>query len=364
MDNSSDSEFFQEVELLRQQLQSAALPERLLKRAEAMLDRLKLMAKFGFYSQEFEQISRYVDWITALPWQIRTEDILDLDYASQKLNETHYGLQEIKDRILEYIAVMKLKSDKLKAAQGEITPEDRQDFMRAPILFFVGLVGTGKTTIAKSIAAAMGRKFARIPFGGMSDPLTLRGQSRVRPDAEVGQVLKAIRRVGVKNPVILLDEIDRVSEHTRGDIMGVLVELLDPGQNHAFVDHFVDFPFDLSEVLFIATANNTHSIATAVLDRMEVIRMPSYTDDEKIHIGRDYVLPKVRRQAGLDDDQLTIADDVWPLIVRPLGFDAGIRTLERNINAIARKVARQVVEGKITGLHITTDNVKPYLPTW
>jgi ATP-dependent Lon protease len=352
---------FAEIVSLEKKVGKARIPEELKERAMDMLQRLTRMAKYGFYSQEYEQASRYIDWIINLPWNKRSEDVLDLKHAKQVLDSHHYGLDEIKDRILEYVAVMKLKTQQMVGVSEE---ERGRELMRAPILFFVGLVGTGKTTISSSIAEAMGRKFERIPFGGMGDALTLRGQSRVRPDAEVGQIVKAIRRAGVKNPVILLDEIDRVAEHARSDIMGVLVELLDPGQNFAFTDHFIDYPFDLSQVLFIATANNTSKISTAVLDRLEVIQMPSYTDDEKIHIGRDYVLPKTLKQSGLTVDELKIDDEVWPKIVRPLGYDAGIRTLERTINGVCRKVARQVVEGKITKLVVNEDNVKEYLPTW
>ncbi len=359
----NEPEVIEELNNLQSQVDNTQLPPLLADRVNSMLRRLRRMASSGFYSQEYESVSKYIEWITNIPWYKRSQDILDLNHAKQVLDATHYGLDEIKDRVLESIAVMQLKSEQLKSqdlSEEEITAE----LMRAPILFFVGLVGTGKTTIAKSIAEALGRPFVRIPFGGMGEAAILRGQARVQPDAEVGQVLKTMRRVGVKNPVILLDEIDRVSEHARGDIMGVLVELLDPGQNHAFSDHFIDHPFDLSQALFIATANNTTNIATAVLDRMELIRMPSYSDDEKIHIGREYVLPKVVKDAGLTQDQFTISDDAWPLIVRPLGFDSGIRTLERTVNGIARKVARQVVEGQITNLHISAENVKPYLPTW
>jgi ATP-dependent Lon protease len=236
--------------------------------------------------------------------------------------------------------------------------------MRAPILCFVGLVGTGKTTIAISIAEAMGRKFYRIPFGGMGDALYLRGQSRAYPDAEPGQVIKALKRVGTKNPVILLDEIDRVAEDARTTIMGVLVELLDPEQNMAFTDHYLDFPFDLSEVLFIATCNNTTNISTAVLDRLEPMQMPSYTDEEKTIIARNYVLPKMLDEAGLIGVEVQIDGSVWPKIIRPLGYDAGIRTLERTINGICRKIARMVVEGKGNKYHLTEENIKEFLPTW
>jgi ATP-dependent Lon protease len=224
------------------------------------------------------------------------------------------------------------------------------------------LVGTGKTTIAYSIAEALGRPIARIPFGGMGDPLDLRGQSRMHPEAEPGKVMKALRDTQSKNPVILLDEIDRVTDQGRSSIMGVLVELLDPRQNYAFVDHYIDFPFDLSETLFITTANNTTSIATAVMDRLEPISMPSYTDQEKIVIGQKYILPAAMKTSGLPGESLTIDDDVWANIVRPLGYDAGIRTLERNIDGVVRKVARILVEGKAQSVHITSQNVKEFLP--
>jgi ATP-dependent Lon protease len=226
----------------------------------------------------------------------------------------------------------------------------------------VGLVGTGKTTIAYSIAEALGRPIARIPFGGMGDPLDLRGQSRLHAEAEPGKVIKALRDVQSKNPVILLDEIDRVTEEGRSSIMGVLVELLDPKQNYAFTDHYIDFPFDLSQTLFIATANNTTNIATAVMDRLEPIGMPSYSDLEKITIGQKYVLPAALKASGLPVNALQIDDDVWANIVRPLGYDAGIRTLERNIDGIVRKVAMLIVENKEKAVHVTSANIKTFLP--
>lgn len=343
----------QELENLEEKIKEAPLPSELFEKALGMIQRAALAFKMGGYFTGLEQVGKYIDWITSLPWEKRSDDILDLDHAQKILDKNHYGLAQIKERISEYLAVLKLKGQK----GGE-------EAMRAPILCFVGLVGTGKTTIAYSIAQAMGRKFGRIPFGGMGSALDLRGQSRVHPDAEVGQVMKALRRCGTKNPVLLLDEIDRVTEGARSDIMGVLIELLDPEQNFAFVDHFIDYPFDLSEVLFIATANNTTNISTAVLDRLEPIQMPSYTDEEKIIIGRDYILPKIVKQAGLTKENLKIDSGVWAKIVRPLGFDAGLRTLERTINGICRKVARLIVEGKGQSFHLTSENIKEFLPTW
>jgi len=274
MDNTAQNFDSKELTKLREKLNSTTLPAELAEKASTMIDRASLVIKYGGQIGTFDQVANYIDWITNLPWDKRSDDNLDINHAKEILEKHHYGLHEIKDRILEYLSVMKLN---IEQAKKENTSS--HNFMRAPILFFVGLVGTGKTTIAKSIAEAMGRQFVRIPFGGMGSALDLRGQSRVHPDAEVGQVIKALRRAQTHNPVILLDELDRVSEGARADIMGVLVELLDPEQNAAFIDHYIDYPFNLSEVLFIATANNTGNISTAVMDRLEPIQMPSYSDD-------------------------------------------------------------------------------------
>jgi len=355
-----DSALLSEIALLEQKIQTANLPEELAEKAKGMIVRLDRIAKLGGnYATEYDNASRYIDWITALPWNSRSQDSLDLDQAEKILHQNHYGLQAVKDKIIEYLAVIKLQ-----VAQKKVDTEaGDHKFNRAPILALVGLVGTGKTTLAYSIAQAMGRKFERIPFGGIGDALYLRGQSRAYSDAEPGAVIKALRRAGTKNPVILLDEIDRVAEEARTTIMGVLVELLDPEQNAHFTDHFIDFPFDLSEVLFIATSNNTSHISTAVLDRLEPILMPSYTDEEKITIGRDFVLPKVVKESGLPPDSLQIDPEVWQKIVRPLGFDSGIRTLERTISGMVRKAAKKIVTGRDTAIVIDEKNVREFLPT-
>jgi len=344
-----------EVLELRKKVEKTLLPLELKERVREMIVRLSRMASFDSYFSQYIQTVGYINWVLSLPWDKRSEDNLDLKKAKELLDRNHYGLEDVKERILEYLSVLKIQKKKFKT---------EFKVARAPILCFVGLVGTGKTTLAYSIAEALGRKFVRIPFGGMGDPLDLRGQSRLRPDAEPGLVIKSLRRVGTKNPVILLDELDRVAEEGRASIMGVLVELLDPEQNFAFRDHFLDFPFDLSEVLFIATCNNTTHVSVAVMDRLEPIQMPSYTDEEKIAIGKDYVLPKIIEEMGLENEQIKIDSAVWPKIVRPLGYDAGIRTLERTINGICRKIARMIVEGNKTQFHITTENVEKFLPTW
>ena len=342
----------QEIAVLIDRVTKASLPDKL---REVVLVRLNQLAKLTnspSFLPEFDSMEKYIDWITILPWAKRTQDTLDLVNAQKIMETHHYGLTDIKTRVLEYMSVMKLKQEK-----GE-----SKDIYRAPILCFVGLVGTGKTTIAYSIAEALGRPIARIPFGGMGDPLDLRGQNRMHPEAEPGKIIKALRDVQSKNPVILLDEIDRVTDQGRSSIMGVLVELLDPKQNYAYVDHYIDFPFDLSEALFIATANNTTNIATAVMDRLEPISMPSYTDQEKVVIGQKYILPNAMKASGLPQGSLIIDDDVWANIVRPLGYDAGIRTLERNIDGVVRKVARMIVEAKAQSVHVTSLNIKEFLP--
>lgn len=342
----------QDIKELIDKVTNADVPAALKDRILGRLNQLTKLVNSPSFLTEFDSMVRYIDWITILPWNKRTNDVLDLEIAKNILEKHHYGLDDIKTRILEYMSVMKLKVERGESA----------DIYRAPILCFVGLVGTGKTTIAFSIAEALGRPIARIPFGGMGDPLDLRGQNRMHPEAEPGKVIKALRDCQSRNPVILLDEIDRVTEQGRSSIMGVLVELLDPKQNYAFVDHYLDFPFNLSEALFIATANNTTNIATAVMDRLEPIQMPSYSDHEKVIIGQRYILPSTLKASGLPPDALKIDDDVWASIVRPLGYDAGIRTLERNIDGVVRKVARMIVEGSAKEVHLTSENIKTFIP--
>ncbi len=341
-----------DLAFLYQKLQHSTLPPELSDKAKSMVDRLQRMFYQGFYSEEFEKTSHYIDWITSLPWDKRVDRPIDLALIKSTLDKNHYGMDYVKERILEYMSVLKLRLNKGLGVA------------RAPIIFLVGLVGTGKTSFAYALSEALGRPIARIPFGGMGSARDLRGQSRLHLESEPGLIIKALRQVQVKNPIILLDEIDRVTEEARADIMGVLVELLDPNQNNRFVDHFIDFPVDLSEVLFIATGNNTANVATAVLDRLEPIQMPSYTDQEKIHIAENYLLPRAIADAGLDAGSISIDPALWPQIVRPFGYDAGIRTLNRTIQGITNKVARLVVEGQARTVHLTADNIKQFLPKY
>lgn len=339
-----------EIEKLKSKLDAANLPQELHEKAMANIGRINLALKYGGNLSQLDITDKYIDWIVNLPWGKKTEDNLDLGKTKEILDKNHYGLESIKKRVLEYLAVLSLQRQKLK-----------EETIHAPILFFVGLVGTGKTTFAQSVAEAMGRKFLRIPFGGLSSVLDLRGQSKNSVEAEPGMVIRALRRAGSKNPVILLDELDRIVPESRPSIMGVLVELLDPEQNNNFTDYFIDYPFDLSQALFIATANNTTNISTAVLDRLEVIQMPSYTDDEKIHIGKEFIFPRFIKQAGFVDSQLKIDDVLWPKLTRPLGFDAGVRTLERTLEGIVRKAAYKIMTSQGQTFIINEGNVREFL---
>ena len=312
--------------------------------------------ELGSYDEKYEKVSRYIEWILKIPWVKETEDRLDIEEAKQIFNQHHFGMQEVKDRFLEYISVLNLRKKQVESGQYYT--------VGAPILLLVGLVGTGKTTFAYSLAETLNRRIIRIPFGGMGSARELRGRSRLFLEAEPGRVIKGVCEAGVKNPVILLDEIDRISEESLTDVMGVLVELLDPAQNHAFTDNYIDYPVDLSHAIFIATANNTTKIAAAVLDRMEKITMPSYTDHEKVQIGKQYLLPQLMVEAGIKPEQIIIQESVWPWMVRPLGFDAGIRTLKRTLQGAVRKAARIMVEKGYPQIVITEQNAKIFLPQY
>ncbi len=331
------------IEELKIKIEQAILPT-------DVSDKLLNLLKFPGSGAELEKIIAYINFVLSLPYDKYTEDVLDINRAKKILDKNHFGLQSVKDRILEYLAVLILHRQKGLTRS-----------FHAPILIFVGLVGSGKTSISYSIAESLGRQIIRIPFGGLGDPASLRGQSRIKPEGEPGQIIKAIKQAQVSNPVILLDEIDRVAAEHKTDLMGVLVELLDPAQNEVFVDHFLDFPYDLSQVLFIATANNTTSIATAVLDRLEPIQMPIFSDEEKVVIGKDYLFPKAMEEAGIERGLLIIDQNVWPQVIRPLGYDGGIRSLDRTIEGICRKVARKIVEGEKGPFKVGVETLGEYL---
>ncbi len=351
---SNDDFIFEELVALSKTVDEiAGVPPLLEDRLRQMLRRLNRMAQLGHYSSEFDNISRYVETVAKIPWSKSTVDKLDLKEARGLLDASHYGMDYVKERILEYLSTLILIKDR----GGDM-------FAKTPVLLFTGLQGVGKTTLAISIAKALGRQFVRIAMGGIGSTLELRGKSKTYPEAEPGQIVKALLKTQVMNPVILLDEIEKASgeKGLLSDVMAILLEILDPNQNHEFRDHYVDFPVDLSQVLFICSANNVGTISAALMDRMEVIKMPSYTDHEKLVIAKNYLLPKIFENSGLKPGELLVDESLWPSIVRPFGYDSGIRSLGRTLEAICRKVAKQIVEGSVTQVHLTSENLKHYLP--
>ncbi len=351
---------YYDIRVLLKKLLTSKVPSDLKRSALKMIIRLYYTARHGAYSTEYEIVHRYIDWITAIPWNTYTQDEVDLEKIRNTLESSHYGLTKVKERILSYMAAVKLKYEKEKREKGDALLVLRD----IPVLLFVGLQGVGKTTIAYSIAKALGRRFIKVSLAAFSDVLYLRGKPKNYPDAEPGLIVKALVRTQSMNPVILLDEIEKVSSDpkVRNDVHSALLEIFDPTQNKDFVDKYIDYPIDLSAVFFIATANSLGNLPAALLDRVEIIRFTSYTDEEKIIIGKKYLLPKVLEKSGLDKDKLEIRDDAWPLIVRPMGVDAGIRQLERTLFNIARKVAYKILTKQADRVIITPDNVKEYLP--
>jgi len=341
----------EEIQALKTKVGQVTIPPELKLKVDKEIVALERSVALGSYDEKYDKVSRYIEWVLKIPWEKESIDSLDIEKTRQIFDSHHFGMQEVKDRFLEYVSILKLKTQN----------QDPSEF-RAPILLLVGLVGTGKTTFAYSLAEALNREIVRIPFGGMGSARELRGSSRLNLESEPGRIIKGLAEAKTRNPVILLDEIDRVSEEARMDIMGVLVELLDPAQNHAFLDNYLDYPVDLSHTIFLATANNTSNIATAVLDRMEKISMPSYTDQDKIMIAKTFILPRLLKDAGLLPTQLQIAPELWPKMTRPLGYDAGIRTLERTLQGVVRKAARIIVERGYPEVVVTPENSRIFLP--
>lgn len=357
-ENTNSKDFiFDELKDLNQKIDNCKdMPNELRLKAERMVQRLDRMARLGHYSQDFDSISRYIETITEIPWGNRTIDKLDLDAARKALDKNHYGMQGVKELILEYLASMILIKER--------SDNPSEAIAKSPVLLLVGLQGVGKTTLAISIAQALGREFVRIPMGGIGSALAIRGRSKAYPEAEPGLIIKGLMKANTRNPVILLDEIEKASgdEGLRSDIMAILLEILDPNQNHSFRDHYVDYEYDLSEVLFICSANNTGNLTAALLDRMQLIKMPSYSDNEKIVIARDYLMPQILEKTGLKPGELTIDQNLWPGVVRPFGYDTGIRSLGRTLESMARKVAKEIVNGEVEKVVITENNLKDYLP--
>ncbi|MBE2269669.1 MAG: endopeptidase La [Anaerolinea sp.] len=332
-----------EVEEFRQKIAESGMPDEPRKEAERELDRL---SKLPTAAAEYGVIRTYLDWLTSIPWSKRSTDNLDIVHARKVLDEDHYGLKDIKERILEYLAVRKLRLERGsdEAAKADETDKIRRERAGA-ILCFVGPPGVGKTSLGSSIARAMGRKFIRMSLGGVRDEAEIRGFRRTYIGAMPGRIIQTIRRVESRNPIIMLDEVDKLGRDFRGDPASALLEVLDPEQNSEFRDHYLDVPFDLSEVIFITTANELEPIPGPLRDRMEIIQLSGYTEQEKIAIAQQYLVPRQIRENGLRADEVEVTRDALEAIIRDYTREAGVRTLEREVGRALRKVVTRIAEG-------------------
>ncbi|AZI42659.1 endopeptidase La [Deinococcus psychrotolerans] len=342
-----------ETEELRTKIEALELAPDVKKEIDRELNRLSRMHPDA---AEASVIRTYLTWVTELPWNVRSDDQLDVNEAARILDEDHYGLEKVKDRVLEYLAVRQLR--KARAERGEI---DSTDVNKGPILVFTGPPGVGKTSIAQSIAKALGRKYVRIALGGARDESDIRGHRRTYIGAMPGRLIQGLRTAGTKNPVVLLDEVDKLGNGNQGDPSSALLEVLDPAQNFSFTDHYLGVPFDLSEVMFIATANYPEQIPPALMDRMEVIDFSSYIEAEKLEIAKRYLLPRQLNQNGLKGNQIQITDAALERLISNYTREAGVRNLEREIGTVARKVARRLAGGEAKRVKVTDKELDRYL---
>ncbi len=361
---------------LRRRVDEAKMSDEALKEANRELSRLE---KMPTASPEYSIIRTYLELLTSLPWSKSTGEKIDVPKARQVLDQDHYDLEKIKDRILEYLAVRRLKeermaeqaqrqteavatkSDERRSTDPLLSAEATRLINREPILCFVGPPGVGKTSLGQSIARALGRKFARMSLGGIRDEAEIRGHRRTYIGAMPGRIIQTIRRVETNDPVVMLDEVDKVGADWRGDPSSALLEVLDPEQNFNFRDNYLDVAFDLSKVMFIATANSLEPIPPALRDRMEILELSGYTEEQKLHIARRYLLPKQLKANGLKQDELSVDDDTLLRIARDYTREAGVRNLEREIGSLCRKVAKQIAEGKAPPIHVPADQISEYL---
>ncbi len=363
---------------LRRKIDEAKMPEEALKEANRELSRLE---KLPTVSPEYSIIRTYIELLASLPWSKSTGEKIDVPHARQVLDHDHYDLEKIKDRILEYLAVRRLKEERVaerlkreaEAATAEADIEGRtptqplqsdeatRQINREPILCFVGPPGVGKTSLGQSIARALGRKFARMSLGGIRDEAEIRGHRRTYIGAMPGRIMQTLRRVEANDPVIMLDEVDKVGADWRGDPSSALLEVLDPEQNYNFRDNYLDLAFDLSRVMFIATANALEPIPAPLRDRMEILELSGYTEEQKLHIARNFLLPKQLEANGLYKEELTVDDDALRRIARDYTREAGVRNLEREVGSLCRKVAKQIAEGRETPIAVTAEQIPEYL---
>jgi ATP-dependent Lon protease len=344
------------VEEYTKKIEKADLPEEAKKEAIRELNRIKGMSS---QSPEYSVIKTYLDWMVELPWKKVSEDQADIKGARKVLDEDHYDLEEVKERIIEYLAVRKLLKERSEGS-GKKDKPDEPEAMGA-ILCFAGPPGVGKTSLGQSIARALGRRFTRMSLGGIRDEAEIRGHRRTYIGAMPGRIIQAIKRAGTRNPVFMLDEVDKIGMDWRGDPSSALLEVLDPAQNHAFRDHYLDVDFDLSDVMFITTANQLETIPAALRDRMEVIQLDGYTEYEKVHIARKYLVPRQVKVNGLREEEITFTEEALRKIVEDYTREAGVRNLERQIGAICRKSAVKIAGGDREPLTITPGAVRVYL---
>jgi len=339
-----------EINELREKIEAAGMSEEAKKEATRELDRLSSMPPAA---AEYSVIKTYLDWLTSLPWKKTTEDNLDIERARQILDEDHYDLEEIKERILEYLAVRKLHLERAK--------EKEEEAFKGAILNFVGPPGTGKTSLGRSIARALGRKFVRMSLGGMRDEAEIRGHRRTYVGALPGRIIQSIRRAESKNPVFMLDEVDKIGMDFRGDPASALLEVLDPEQNHTFRDHYLDVDFDLSQVMFITTGNILDTVPPPLLDRMETLHLDGYTEEEKVKIAQQYLIPRQIEENSLLEEEIEFQEEALHAIIRDYTREAGLRNLEREIGTICRKVATKIASGEEGKVVVTKENISEFL---